>query len=111
MTEPNTIDWQETLTGEMLRFSLIGRIVYTYPKNEERPWLQSLIDDEVFSENLNVQREFLKEHLGAWAMTWFGLVEKHARMDFYKGLAHLTRKALSSLSEVLDVNLTKETAR
>ena len=50
MTKPAPIDWQETLTGEMLLLSLLGRIAYTYPDNEERTWLQSLIEEDIFSE-------------------------------------------------------------
>jgi putative dimethyl sulfoxide reductase chaperone len=50
VTKPAPIDWQETLTGEMLLLSLLGRIAYTYPGNEERPWLQSLIEEDVFLE-------------------------------------------------------------
>ena len=64
-----------------------------------------------FEELLNAQREFLKQHLGAWALTWCGLVEENARTDFYKGLAYLTRGALSALSEVLDIKLAKDAAR
>jgi len=44
------IDWQETLTGEMLLLNMLGRIFYTYPTNDERTWLQSLIDQDIFSE-------------------------------------------------------------
>ena len=29
---------------------MVGRIFYTYPSNEERKWLQSLIDEAIFSE-------------------------------------------------------------
>ena len=232
MTEAFPNAWQETLTGGMLLFGLIGRIVYTYPDNEERTWLQSLIVEGVFSEVpfaadkdetkaglellqkwgengltdevfellqvdytrlfigpgkviaapwesvyfseerltfqehtlevrnwyrrfeleaerihqepddhiglellflshlatlgiqalneqdnarfeelLDAQREFIKKHLGAWALTWCGLVERNAQTDFYKGLAHLTRGALSALSEMLDVKSPKEAAR
>ena len=50
MTDPSPIVWQETLTGEMLLLRTVGRIVYNYPNNEERTWLQSLIDEHVFSE-------------------------------------------------------------
>ena len=232
MIELSPIDWQETLTGEMLLLSMLGRIFYTYPDKEERKWLQSLIDEDIFSEapyaagkdetnagllvlqkweengltdeifksmqadytrmfigpsklsaapwesvylnedrmvfqeqTLNVrywyrrfgleadkiyrepddhiglellfmshlaaqgikalneqdnprfeeileaQRGFLQKHLGVWVLPWCGLVEKHAQMDFYKGLAHLTRGAISELSEVLDVKLAKDAAQ
>ena len=232
MTKPARINWQETLTGEMLLLRLLGRIAYTYPENEERPWLQSLIDEDIFSEVpfavekdeintgfkllqkwaknglndesfehvqadytrlfigpgkviaapwesvyfseerltfqeqtldvrtwyrrfgletekkyhepddhiglellflshlaslgiqaldeqdnprfeevLNAQREFLQKHPGAWALTWCGLVEANARTDFYKGVAYLTRGALSALADLLDVKLAKDTAQ
>ncbi len=65
-------------------------------------------DNPRFEEVLNAQRDFLAKHLGAWGLTWCGLVEKNARTDFYKGLAYLTRGALSELSEVLGVKLAKE---
>lgn len=232
MTEPDTIDWQETLTGEMLLLNLLGRIVFKYPSDEERPWLKSLIDDDIFSEApfaaekdetkvgltrlqklekegltddsfkkiqgdytrlfigpgkvlappwesvhfgedrlvfqqqtlevrnwyqrfglesekihqepddhiglellfmarlatlgiqaldqqektrfeevLKAQREFFQKHLGAWVLTWCGLVDKHARSDFYKGLAHLVRGASEGLSDVLNVKLAKDAAK
>ena len=232
MIKLSPIDWQETLTGEILMLRIIGRIIYTYPNNEERTWLQSLIDENIFAEApfaadnddtkagleflqkwgkngisdevfdkmraeytrlfigldkviappwesvhlgkdrlifqertldvrawyksfgleaeklhqepddhiglellflsqlaaqgiqalneqdnprfeeiLNAQREFLKHHLGAWALTWCGLVEKNARTDFYNGLALMTRGALYELSEVLDVKLAKDVGK
>lgn len=232
MTESNQTDWQEILTGEMLLFNLLGRIVYKYPSDEERPWLKSLIDEDIFSEvpyaaeqdetkagltrlqkwekeglsdesftkiqadytrlfigpgkvlappwesvyfgddrlvfqkqtlevrnwyrrfglesekihqepddhiglellflahtaylgiqameesdntrlekTLNAQRVFVQEHLGAWALTWSGLVEKNARTDFYKGLELLVVGALHELSAVLNIELAKDAAK
>jgi putative dimethyl sulfoxide reductase chaperone len=232
VTKPPPIDWEETFTGEMLLLSLLGRVIYNYPESEERTWLQSLIEEDVFSgapfaaekdetkvslkllqgwgekgltdeifgcmqadytrlfigpdkviaapwesvyfseerlvfqeqtlevrnwyrrfgleaekihrepddhiglellflshlaalgvqalneqdnarfrELLDAQREFFKKHLGTWALTWCGLVEENAQTDFYKGVAYLTHGALSTLSEVLDAKLTKETIR
>ncbi|MGD0876569.1 MAG: molecular chaperone TorD family protein [Anaerolineales bacterium] len=232
MTKPSSIGWEETLTGEMLLLNMLGRIFYTYPTNVERTWLQSLIDQDVFSETpfaadkdetcaglkllqkwarqglpdevfkglqtdytrlfigigegftapwesiyfneerlvfqeqtlevrnwyrrfgleaeriykepddhiglellfmshlaalgiqaLNeqdnarfeelwgAQRDFHQQHLGAWALTWCGLMEGNARTDFYKGLATLTSGALSELSELLDVKFSKDTAQ
>jgi putative dimethyl sulfoxide reductase chaperone len=232
VTKPAPIEWQETLAGEMLLLSMAGRIFYTYPDKEERTWLQSLIDEDVFAEApfaaeteeaqtglrllqewgknglsdesfenlqadytrlfigpgkviaapwesvytgkerltfqeqtldvrywyrrfgleadkihrepddhiglellflshmatkgiqalktkddphfeelLSAQKEFLQKHLGAWALTWCGLVEKNARTDFYKGLASLLRGALSELAEVLGVKLAKDAAQ
>ena len=48
MTEPPTnLAWQTQLTGEMLLFNLLGRILYEVPAQE---WLQPLVDNEVFTE-------------------------------------------------------------
>lgn len=60
-----------------------------------------------FHELLQAQREFVSDHLGAWAYTWCSLVEQHAKTDFYKGLAFLTRGAVSALAELLEVKLIK----
>jgi TorA maturation chaperone TorD len=232
MTKPSPIDWQGTLTGEMLLLSLISRAVYNYPEERERIWLKSLFDEGVFFETpfaadkdetktgleflqkwgvngisakafenvqadytrlfigpgevlappwesvhfgddrlifqqrtldvrawyqrfgleaekirqepddhiglelsflshlaalgiqaldeqdnarfedlLNAQREFFDKHLGAWALEWCGLVEKHSQTEFYTGMAYLIRGALSALSEALDTKLVKDTAR
>ena len=48
MIDLSSKDYQEVLAGEMLLFGLLGRILYTYPNKEERNWIQSLIDDDVF---------------------------------------------------------------
>jgi TorA maturation chaperone TorD len=232
VTKASPIDWPETLTGEMLLLNMLGRIFYTYPTNAERTWLQSLIDQDIFSdvpfaaekgqtiaglkllqnwaklglsdevfvsltmdytrlfiglgegfaapwesvyfseerltfqeqtlqvrnwyrrfgleaERINrepddhiglellflshlaalgiqaldeqdqtrfeelwaAQRDFHQQHLGAWALAWCDLVEGNARTDFYKGLAALTRGALSELSELLEFKFTKDSAR
>jgi putative dimethyl sulfoxide reductase chaperone len=50
MADTSPLEWQETLTGERLLLELLGRIFYFYPENNQRIWLQSLIDAEVFSE-------------------------------------------------------------
>ncbi len=42
------------------------------------------------------QKDFLQDHLLAWAPACLVLVEKHAETDYYRGAAHL---ALGSLSE------------
>ncbi|MCA9957680.1 MAG: hypothetical protein KC443_01515, partial [Anaerolineales bacterium] len=39
--------WQTQLTGEILLFSLLGKILYQIPDKE---WLQPLLDNEVFTE-------------------------------------------------------------
>ena len=43
--------WQELLTGEMLLTALFGRLVYTYPGEEEKEWIQSLFDYNLFDES------------------------------------------------------------
>ena len=232
MTLPASIDRQETLTGEMLLLNMLGRIFYTYPTKDERAWLQTLIDQDIFSEapfaaekketqaglqllqnwaaqglsdkvfkglqddytrlfigleevpaapwesvyfneerlvfqkqTLEVrnwyrrfgleaekinrepddhiglellflshlaglglealheqdetrfeecwgaQQDFSRQHPGTWALPWCDLVEANARTDFYKGLATLTRGALSELSDLLDVPFSKDFAR
>jgi putative dimethyl sulfoxide reductase chaperone len=50
VTKSSQIDWQERLTGEMLLLNMLGRMSYTYPTSDERTWLQSLIDQDIFSE-------------------------------------------------------------
>ncbi len=44
----------------------------------------------------DAQRDFLQDHLLAWAPACLGLVEKHADTDYYRGAARL---ALGSLAE------------
>jgi TorA maturation chaperone TorD len=230
MIEPNLDEWQQILTGEILLFNLLSRGIYKYPDKDERRWLQSCIDDDVFSEApfsggyddtqmglkylqkwqqdglndtifeqiqldytrlfigpgkvlappwesvyfneermtfqkqtldvrhwyrrfgleleklhkepddhiglellflaklasvsldaLNVhdmirfeegeaaQRDFLKEHLGIWALSWCRLVQKHSKSDFYKGLTYLTYGGLTALADVLNVKISKGT--
>ena len=230
MIEPNLDEWQPILTGEILLFNLLSRAIYKYPDDEERIWLQSCIDDEVFSEvpfssdNANTQmglkhlqkwqadglgdavyeqmqsdytclfigpgkvlappwesvffneermtfqkqtldvrhwyrrfgleieklhqepddhiglellflsqlaslclnalnehdtirfeevqaaqRDFLKHHLGIWALSWCKLVQKHTKTDFYLGLAYLTYGGISALADALNVEITKGT--
>jgi TorA maturation chaperone TorD len=50
ISTPTALEWTEALTGETLLFGLLGRVFYTYPNREERAWLQSLIEEQVFSE-------------------------------------------------------------
>ncbi len=47
-------------------------------------------DDEAVLASLTMQREFLGEHLGAWAWHFAEKVEKHASTEFYKLLARVT---------------------
>lgn len=41
-------DWLSFLTGEILAAGLLSKTLYTYP---DRLWLQSLIDEDIFSES------------------------------------------------------------
>lgn len=50
MTDRDPNEWQEILTGEMLVLKLLGRVIYNYPEKDERTWLKSLFDEDVFSE-------------------------------------------------------------
>ena len=47
LMQPTSENWSETLLGEMLVCSLIGRALYAYP---DKVWLQSLLEEDVFSE-------------------------------------------------------------
>lgn len=69
MTQINaSIDWATTLTGEILLFGLLGKLLYT---DLDREWLQSLIEQDVFAESpfgegqADVQRGLA--YLQAWS--------------------------------------------
>jgi TorA maturation chaperone TorD len=72
--------------------------------------LQALVEQDQarFDECWAAQREFTRQHLGLWALPWCSMVEADAHTDFYKGLAILTSGAVSELSELLDVRLTRD---
>jgi len=65
-------------------------------------------DKNRFEEILDAKSEFFKNHLGKWALRWCFLVKENAQTDFYQGVAHLIHGAMSELSEVLDVKITKD---
>ncbi len=65
-------------------------------------------DEQTFEETLKAQRDFLAEHLLRWGPAWARLVKKHAKTDFYRGLAHLTNGALIGAAEFLQVAMPKE---
>ena len=65
-------------------------------------------DEQILEETLKAQRGFLAEHLLRWGPAWARLVKKHAKTDFYRGLAHLTDGALISAAEFLQVEMPKE---
>ena len=45
--ELTTPEWQETLTGELLLFSLLGKMLLQIP---EKSWLQPILDEDLFTE-------------------------------------------------------------
>lgn len=65
-------------------------------------------DDAAFEDLLQAQRDFLSEHLLRWGPAWCKLVKKHAKTDFYHGLAHLTHGALLTAAESLEIDMPKE---
>lgn len=46
---PPVTDWQATLTGELLVFTLLSRVLYRYPEQAERTLIQSLTEDDFFN--------------------------------------------------------------
>ena len=58
-------------------------------------------EHEGFQEALEAQRCFLAEHLFKWGPGWCSCVEATSDSEFYRGLALVTRGALSALSEWL----------
>jgi TorA maturation chaperone TorD len=44
------------------------------------------------------QREFTAEHPGKWIARWYDRVSEHARTDFYRGIALVTKGAVAALS-------------
>lgn len=72
--------------------------------------LQALEEQDTikFGQLLEVQRQFLTEHLLRWGPYWCTLVSKHAHTDFYKGLALFTQGALLTLAEQFGIKTSKE---
>jgi TorA maturation chaperone TorD len=60
-------------------------------------------EQERLQEALEAQRRFLAEHVLTWGPGWCSRVEVSSGSEFYRGLALLTRGALSELSERLAV--------
>lgn len=54
-------------------------------------------------ELLQAQSGFLSDHLLRWGPVWAGLVLKYARTPFYRGLAYLTRGALTEIAVCLAI--------
>ena len=60
-------------------------------------------DQERFDEALEAQRRFAAEHVFRWGPGWCSRVDANSGSDFYRGLALVTRGALSELSVQLAV--------
>jgi len=60
-------------------------------------------DQGRFDEALDAQRRFAAEHVFRWGPGWCSRVEANSGSDFYRGLALVTRGALSELSAQLAV--------
>lgn len=68
-------------------------------------------DDVGLEKSLQAQRQFLHDHTLRWMKFWAGSVEKHAKTEFYRGTAILTRGTLMALAEVLGVEMPEEIAQ
>ncbi len=60
-------------------------------------------DQAEFGRLLAAQRQFAEAHLFTWFNSWFKLVEKDARTDFFRGLALVTRGVLLEISTILEI--------
>jgi TorA maturation chaperone TorD len=61
-----------------------------------------------FDECLLAQQQFLAEHPLKWVSLWSALVQKHAKVDFYRGLAHLTHGAVLGAARMLNIKTPEE---
>lgn len=70
-------------------------------------------DEASFNRFLDAQRHFIRTHPLKWAPNFCDQVEQHARTDFYRGLALLTRGIFNELASIhnIDVSDRKEIAR
>lgn len=68
-------------------------------------------DRPAVDELLKAQRRFLSEHLLRWTPAWCDQVAQHARTDFFRGIALLTKGVLKELSTILPVESLTEPAR
>lgn len=60
-------------------------------------------DQAEFERLVEAQRQFASAHLFTWFGGWYKLVEQHARTDFYRGLAQVTRGVLIEVSDLLGI--------
>lgn len=54
-------------------------------------------ETEEFEQLLEAQKQFLSEHTLQWAGGWSIQVEEHARTDFFRGIALITKGVLTEL--------------
>jgi putative dimethyl sulfoxide reductase chaperone len=58
-------------------------------------------NEGVFQNILQVQRDFLTEHVLQWVPLWCDQIEEHAKTDFYRGTGLLVRGSLAELVKTL----------
>lgn len=63
-------------------------------------------DESRAEQLLQAQRDFLSQHLIRWGPLWCSLVIKHARTDFYRGLALLLKGALTEMATLFALTMT-----
>ncbi len=61
-----------------------------------------------FEQTLAAQRDFASKHLFLWAPLWCNVIQKHAKTDFYRGLALVVNGAVIELAAVLNLSIPKE---
>jgi TorA maturation chaperone TorD len=72
--------------------------------------LQALNENDVtrLEQLLRAQCQFISEHPLKWISAWAGLVNQHAKTDFYRGLAFLAHGALLVTARQLQPQLSSE---
>jgi TorA maturation chaperone TorD len=68
-------------------------------------------DQAALDEAVAAQRDFLAAHPLQWMPQWCDQVDQHARTDFYRGVARVTRGVLAELASAFDLPLPQEKAR
>lgn len=57
-------------------------------------------DQAKFDAAIDAQKKFITEHLGRWALGWCAQVQAQAKTDFYRGIAMLTRGAVTEAASL-----------
>jgi putative dimethyl sulfoxide reductase chaperone len=89
-TQVTAQEWHFILTGEMLMFSLLGKILL---QNPEKSWLQPLLDEDLFSEapfaeqQANVIQGL--DLLEKWSLTCEGDITQAMLIDLKADYTHL----------------------